>query len=97
LIPNEVRMARKTLRFRITGRVQGVGYRAFAVAAGSALGLSGLARNLADGSVEVFAQGEEPGRLRSVLEEGPPLGRVDRVETTRIDNSPDYAGFGIAP
>jgi acylphosphatase len=83
----------ETLRFRIVGRVQGVGYRGFAVQAGQALRLTGLARNLADGSVEVIAQGEEPGRLRPALEGGPALARVDRVETAKLANAPVYTTF----
>jgi len=88
---------RETLRFRIVGRVQGVGYRAFAARSAQVLRLTGLTRNLADGSVEVVAQGIEPGRLRAALEEGPALARVDRVETARLDDAPDYTDFRIAP
>jgi acylphosphatase len=43
----------------VTGRVQGVGFRATAKYHADLLKLSGFARNLADGSVEICAQGEK--------------------------------------
>ena len=45
-------------RFLVRGRVQGVGFRWSAMAEGNRLGLAGWARNLADGRVEVHAQGD---------------------------------------
>ena len=71
-------------RFRISGRVQGVGYRAFAQRAARELDVTGWARNLADGDVEVHANGgaaqldQFEGRLR----QGPPWSDVRRVEVT---------------
>jgi len=46
-------------RWLVRGRVQGVGYRWFAQKAAAGLGLSGYARNLDDGRVEVYAAGAE--------------------------------------
>jgi acylphosphatase len=69
-------------RFRVSGRVQGVGYRAFAARAGRALNLSGGARNLDDGRVEVLASGAVHAldRLEAALGEGPSLSRVSHVD-----------------
>jgi acylphosphatase len=71
-------------RYLISGRVQGVGYRAFAQRAAREFGVTGWARNLVDGSVEVHANGsavkldEFEGRLRL----GPRWGEVRGVEVT---------------
>ena len=70
--------------YRISGRVQGVGYRAYAQRAARELGVTGWARNLADGTVQVHADGsaaqldEFEGRLR----QGPRWGEVRGVEVT---------------
>lgn len=74
-------------RFHVTGRVQGVGYRAFAARTGRALGLSGGASNRDDGSVDVLARGPEHAleRFASALTEGPRLARVDGVEVRPLD------------
>jgi acylphosphatase len=69
------------LRFLVCGRVQGVWFRGATQREAGRLGLAGIARNLADGRVEVIASGE-PAALRSLagwLAEGPPLAGVDSV------------------
>lgn len=68
--------------FRIEGRVQGVWFRESTRREAVPLGITGYARNMADGSVEVLACGE-PGalvRLTEWLKQGPPMATVDRVE-----------------
>jgi acylphosphatase len=65
----------------VRGRVQGVGYRVFALREASYLGLAGFVANEPDGSVRVIAEGSR-GDLEALLErlgEGPPAGFVDRV------------------
>jgi acylphosphatase len=70
-------------RFHIEGKVQGVWYRAATRDTAVALGLVGYAANLADGSVEVVACGDVNAldTLADWLWEGPPLARVERVES----------------
>jgi len=66
----EHRIAR---RFTISGNVQGVGYRAFAREAARAIGVTGWARNLANGDVEVHVNGT-PAQLDDLearLRQGP--------------------------
>ena len=68
-------------RFRITGKVQGVCFRAGTRTEAQRLGLRGHARNLADGSVEVLAVGDSEAidALARWLRHGPPHARVDEV------------------
>lgn len=70
------------LELRITGRVQGVGYRWHAREEALRLGLTGRARNRADGSVQVLAEGLRPS-LTALVEwawHGPARARVEAVE-----------------
>ena len=77
---------RQRVRFLVTGRVQGVGFRAAAAATGNRLGLHGWVRNRADGAVEGEAQGPVAAvaALGDWLAHGPPLARVDRVEVQQL-------------
>lgn len=70
-------------RFLVHGRVQGVGYRAFAQHEATRLGLSGYARNLADGRVEVYAAGNpiSLGDFLARLYQGPRWADVRSIET----------------
>ena len=70
------------MRLIIEGRVQGVGYRWWAVREASALGLDGWVRNLRDGKVELLALGDKGAlqRLAELCHEGPPGARVLRVD-----------------
>jgi acylphosphatase len=78
-MPAKPRAAR---RWVIRGRVQGVGFRYFAQQAASALGLTGYARNLDDGSVEVYAAGapEKLSDFAARLRQGPRWADVRGVE-----------------
>jgi acylphosphatase len=69
-------------RWYVRGRVQGVGYRYFAQRAASELGLTGYARNLDDGRVEVYAAGpsEKLAQLAPLLHRGPRWAEVRGVE-----------------
>ncbi|WP_084861198.1 acylphosphatase [Salibaculum halophilum] len=76
-------MTRTTLHARITGRVQGVSFRAWTREQARALDLAGWVRNRPDGSVEALISGPERAvaDLRTRLHDGPPAARVDKVET----------------
>ncbi len=86
-------------RLAITGRVQGVGYRDWAVATGQRLGLSGWVRNRTDGSVEALIGGDDDavGRMIEACRRGPPLARVDAVDVEPVDLDVLPAGFTRQP
>lgn len=75
-------------QFQVKGRVQGVGYRWFAVRAAERLGLAGWVRNCDDGSVEVVARGAPEAllTLEGELHRGPTAARVSEVTTTEIQH-----------
>jgi acylphosphatase len=68
-------------RYFISGMVQGVGYRFFAIRSARRLGVTGYVQNLRDGRVEVYAIGPDPAlaSLRRELERGPSGAVVEDV------------------
>jgi acylphosphatase len=68
-------------RVRVTGRVQGVFFRAWTREEARALGLAGWVRNRLDGSVEAHVEGDEGAvdRLVERMRDGPPQARVERL------------------
>lgn len=70
-----------TVSVKITGRVQGVGFRAATVRQAELLGITGWVRNTADDSVEATLQGAlaQISLMISWLRKGPPAARVDGV------------------
>jgi acylphosphatase len=74
-------------RSYVSGRVQGVFYRATTVRKAESLGLRGYARNLADGRVEVLAVGEDAAvkELMAWLWTGSAASKVAAVETAEVE------------
>ena len=89
-----MRMAR---RFIVRGRVQGVGFRYFAIRAARQAGVVGSVRNLADGTVEAIAEGsiESIDAFRTELEQGPSYGHVDRVDEMEMGPTGRFTGFDV--
>lgn len=85
------------LRALVRGRVQGVGFRAFAVDSGAKLALTGFARNTRDGHVEVVAEGLQSSldALLALLRRGPSMSRVEHVDVSWGVATGDYAGFTV--
>ena len=84
-------------RFLITGLVQGVGFRFFARSAATREGLSGTVANLADGRVEVYAEGDREAldRFEQALHQGPPGAEVQSVAVSWMDPEGRPSGFTI--
>lgn len=88
----------ETIRVVITGRVQGVWYRGWAVDEARERGLSGWVRNRRDGAVEALFSGPEAA-VRAMIERcraGPPAARVHRVVETP-ESAPAEPGFRQLP
>ena len=86
-------------RLTIAGRVQGVGYREWAIATARQLGLTGWVRNRTDGSVEALVVGEEQavGRMIDACRRGPALARVDDIDVEPVDLDVLPDGFTRLP
>ena len=83
--------------YLVEGRVQGVGYRWFALRAARETGVEGWVRNLADGRVEVFAMAGDAAaleRFAALLLRGPDRADVTKVEQKEAAPESD-AGFRI--
>ena len=83
-------------RFQISGRVQGVFYRASTEEKARALGLTGWVRNLPNGDVETVGCGTEQQlqSFRHWLKQGPPMAVVDQVKEAVLE-SLSFTGFDI--
>ncbi|MDX1755573.1 MAG: acylphosphatase [Marinobacter sp.] len=81
----------------ISGRVQGVYYRAATEKTATELGVTGFALNLPDGRVEVVAEAE-PATLEQFHQwclQGPPAARVDKIDVTESPATGEFARFSI--
>jgi ADP-ribose pyrophosphatase len=87
----------RSVRLRITGRVQGVGYRDWAVRAAAKARLHGFVRNRGDGSVEAHLQGDRRACDRFIDDSrvGPRTCRVDRIEVERARFDASLGEFRI--
>ena len=87
----------KSVRVIVTGRVQGVWYRAWTCEQATSLGLRGWVRNRYDGCVEAVFCGEpeDIDRMIDACRQGPPLARVENLETTDCA-PPEYPADGVA-
>ena len=84
-------------RFIVKGRVQGVGFRYFAIRAAAGCGVVGTVRNMPDGSVEAIAEGSEKAveEFRLELARGPSYAHVAMVDETPLQPTGRYRGFNV--
>lgn len=90
-------MAETARRVRVTGRVQGVSFRAWTESEAEALGVSGWVRNADDGSVEAHLQGAADAveEMLRRLHEGPAAARVAEVQPEQAQIDTGLTGFTI--
>ena len=86
-----------TVNMKITGKVQGVGFRFFVQQQAQELGNNGWVSNKSNGDVEVLAQGEKADleRFISKVKEGPSFSRVEDVSLNWVNEAEQYFGFEI--
>lgn len=86
-------------RLTITGRVQGVGYRDWAITTARRLGLTGWVRNRSDGAVEALIVGDDQlvGEMIDACRRGPTMARVDNVDIEPVDLDVLPQGFTQLP
>lgn len=90
-------MKKKAIKFVISGRVQGVGFRFFTENWAHRLGLSGYVKNCADGTVEAYAIGDADAleEFKDHLAEGPRSARVDNIQEIEEQVKDNYRRFVV--
>ena len=95
----EIDKGNELARFQafVSGAVQGVGFRYFAMNAAHGLGVTGWVRNLYDGSVQVVAEGsrQDLEKLLQILRQGPLSGRVDEVRDSWFEFQGEFDRFEV--
>lgn len=88
---------KKRLHIFLSGRVQGVGFRSFIKRNAERLSLSGWAKNLLDGRVELVFAGkkEEVKKMVELIEEGPRFADVRDLEIKKREYEGKYSDFKI--
>ena len=85
-------------RYRLSGRVQGVGFRYFTQRLATEIGVTGWVKNLEDGTVESQVAGsqEQIDLFKAGLTEGPAESRVDQIDERELNHIPSWSRFDIA-
>lgn len=89
-------MMRK-VRILVSGRVQGVYFRAFTLKKANQLAVLGTVRNLPDGRVEIIAEAGTATieKLISWSQKGPITARVDHIDVTELEPTNEFVSFSI--
>ena len=86
-----------TVNMKITGKVQGVGFRYFVLRQAQKLGINGWVSNKSNGAVEALGQGKKEGldQFISKVKQGPSFSRVEDVSLNWVNEAEQYFGFEI--
>jgi acylphosphatase len=81
----------------VSGKVQGVGFRAFVQKEAVALGVQGWVKNLADGRVEAVAEGfrEKVDALLEKMKKGPAAAQVEKVDVAEEATTGEFSKFEV--
>lgn len=87
----------KTYHYIVKGRVQGVSFRYYTQRAAYRLGVTGTVKNLYNGDVEVYAQGEQEAikEFEAFLNKGPGAARIQQVIREEFEDNYEYPDFEI--
>jgi acylphosphatase len=85
------------LNITVSGKVQGVGFRAFVYDKAQGLGLAGFVKNMPDGNVFIDVQGDEEtlNKFLEYVHQGPIRSRVDKVEIKKINHLMNLKEFMV--
>ena len=87
----------RVLKAKVSGKVQGVWFRKYALDSARDIGVVGMVKNLVDGTVLVNASGKDENlrKFKELLEIGSPNSRVDKIDYSWEDSSIKYLTFEI--
>ena len=87
----------RVLKAKVSGKVQGVWFRKYALDSARDIGVVGMVKNLVDGTVLVNASGKDENlrKFKELLENGSPNSRVDKIDYSWEDSSIEYSTFEI--
>ena len=87
----------RVLKAKVSGKVQGVWFRKYALDSARDIGVVGMVKNLVDGTVLVNASGKDENlrKFKELLENGSPNSRVDKIDYSWEDSSIKYLTFEI--
>ena len=87
----------RVLKAKVSGKVQGVWFRKYALDSARDIGVVGMVKNLVDGTVLVNASGKDENlrKFKKLLENGSPNSRVDKIDYSWEDSSVEYSTFEI--
>ena len=97
MTPSGTRPAPRAVHLKVTGRVQGVGFRWFVLQEAQTAGVSGWVKNLDDGGVEAWIEGDADAvrRVEEAVTRGPRHARVLGVERREERPTGRFREFGV--